>query len=159
MSKNLYQVKIDEQIIPNSFTYEELLLNGILDFDDIFIKNVYDQIWYRVSEFTFPEEQDLDISVNNPSISNQPTFEIDDCGQVINHGGRIQTPSNTQQHTSSDSTYSNTNNDSDDGIIWKIIFTIIAIVIVIVLFCNSVISGTVAGVCGAMFLQQIWKIK
>ena len=32
---NRYNIRIDGDVMPNSYTYEELLLNGILDFDDI----------------------------------------------------------------------------------------------------------------------------
>ena len=162
MSKNLYQVRIDGEIMPNSFTYEELLLNGILEFDDIYIKNVYNQYWCKVSEFIFPEEQDpayLDGLGESKAVS-QATFEIDDCGQVINLGNIINTHNTTpySSNTTSNNTNQNhSNQSSDDGSIWKIIFTIIAIIIVIILFCNNVISGTVAAICGYMIIRQIWK--
>lgn len=161
MSKNLYQVRIDGEIMPNSFTYEELLLNEIFEFDDIYIKNVYNQYWCKVSEFTFPEEQDpayLEGIGESKEVS-QSTFEIDDCGQVINRGNIIQTSdiTSSSSNTSSNSNQNHSNQSSEDSSLWKIIFTIIAIIIVIILFCNNVISGTVAAICGVMIIIQIWQ--
>ena len=42
--------------MPNSYTYEELLLNGIFDFDDIEVKQVTKTNWTNIKSFYFPEE-------------------------------------------------------------------------------------------------------
>ena len=163
MSKNLYQVRIDGQIMPNSFTYEELLLNGILEFDDIHIKNVYNQYWCKVSDFIFPEEQDPNFFNRTESsmASSSNQFEIDECGQLINHSNLIQrsirnTPiSNSSINTQQNNSTQNPEKES----IWNIILTIIVIIAVIILLIYNVICGILSGICGYMFLRKIWNNK
>ncbi len=45
---NRYNIRIDGEVMPNSYTYEELLLNDILDFDDIEIKQVSKSNWTNI---------------------------------------------------------------------------------------------------------------
>jgi len=55
---NRYNIRIDGEVMPNSYTYEELLLNDILDFDDIEVKQVTKSNWTNIKSFYFPEEHE-----------------------------------------------------------------------------------------------------
>ena len=72
---NRYNIRIDGEVMPNSYSYEELLLNDILDFDDIEVKQVSKTKWTNIKSFYFPEEHDEEqASVDN--------FSIGEDGQV-----------------------------------------------------------------------------
>ena len=45
---NRYNIRIDGEVMPNSYTYEELLMNDILDFDDIEVKQVSKSKWTNI---------------------------------------------------------------------------------------------------------------
>lgn len=51
---NRYNIRIDGEVMPNSYTYEELLMNDILDFDDIEVKQVSKSKWTNIKSFYFP---------------------------------------------------------------------------------------------------------
>ena len=65
MNQNRYNIRIDGEVMPNSFTYEELLLNDILDFDDIEVKQVTKTNWTNIKSFYFPEEHDQTLALED----------------------------------------------------------------------------------------------
>lgn len=75
---NRYNIRIDGDVMPNSYTYEELLLNGILDFDDIEVKQVSKSKWTNIKSFYFPEEHENEVSSDQD-------FNIGEDGQVHFH--------------------------------------------------------------------------
>lgn len=79
-----YNIKIDGEVMPNDYSYEELVINDILEFDDddnIYIKLVSDYNWSTIKGYVFPEEQE--------------SYIIDEFGRVVsqnNIGGGGTTP-------------------------------------------------------------------
>ena len=136
--------------MPNSYTYEELLLNGILDFDDIEVKQVSKSKWTNIKSFYFPEEHENEVSSdqdfnigedgqvhfhNQKEKKNSQTqqYVIDEFGQVVsqnNIGGGSLSTSQPQTTTTSSNTYSSSSSDNTG---WKVLLTIAAIIIFIVL--------------------------
>ena len=60
---NRYNIRIDGEVMPNSYTYEELLMNDILGFDDIEVKQVSKSKWTNIKSFYFPEEHENQIKI------------------------------------------------------------------------------------------------
>lgn len=165
---------MDGEVMPNSYTYEELLLNDILDFDDIEVKQASKSKWTNIKSFYFPEEHDeVQSSVDNYSIGEdgqvhfqkqkekakthtQQEYVIDEFGQVVsqsNIGGGSNSNSTSGTNTTSNST-SNSSNSDNTG--WKIFFTIVAIVIFIVITCTTGWGSIPAGIVGYWTLKTIW---
>lgn len=121
---NRYYVKIDGQEAPESYTYEELRSMGVLDFDDIQVREMLDNNWHSAKFYNFPES------------SSTSQVEVDEYGQIrnthmsqnniqIDEFGQIQgvTTSSTSGSPSSNSS------SPDDGVatFFKILFTIVII--------------------------------
>jgi hypothetical protein len=166
MNKLRYNIKIDDIVMPQSFTYEELLLNDVLEFEDIEIKETSKSNWSTIRGFYFPEEYESDkfyidgngqVHINQPSSTTaQPNYEIDDYGQIIQHNNLVIPSSTHSSYTSNNS--SNTSTDSsDNGVFWKIIISIFLIAICIVFFNAGFIIGSIATICCIMVLRAIWK--
>ena len=150
-----YHVRIDGEILPDTYTYEELLLNSILDFDDIELKPMSHSVWVKVIDFNFPEEND--------------SFSIGDDGTVTftSVSAHLNSGTSSSQNSSSYSNFTtprqaiNSNVSSstasdDDNIGYKILFTIIILVIAIVLCCMG-IFGVIVGILGGGYvLGMIW---
>ncbi len=149
---NLYNIRIDGEVMPDSYTYEELLLNDILDFDDIEVKEVSKSKWTNIKSFYFPEEHDQEqSSVDNFSIGEdgqvhfkkqkekakkqtQQEYVIDEFGQVTsqnNIGGGSNSTSSTDTTITSQTTSSSSNSKDNTG--WKIFWTIVAIIVFIII--------------------------
>lgn len=175
---NRYNIRIDGEVMPNSFTYEELLLNDILDFDDIEVKEVSKSNWTNINSFYFPEEHDEtqtsddcycigdDGQVHfkkgkesNPN-QRQQDYTIDEFGQVVsrnNIGGGSNSGStslNTSSNTSSSSSSSSSSNDNTG---WKIFWTIVAIIVFIAITCTTGWGSIPAGIVGYWTLKTIWS--
>lgn len=171
---NRYNIRMDGEVMPNSYTYEELLLNDILDFDDIEVKQVSKSKWTNIKSFYFPEEHDeIQSSADNFSIGEdgqahfkkqkegakietQQEYVIDEFGQVVsqnNIGGGSNSNSTSGTNTTSNYT-SNSSNSDNTG--WKIFFTIVAIVIFIVITCTTGWGSIPAGIVGYWTLKTIW---
>ena len=177
MNQNRYNIRIDGEVMPNSFTYEELLLNDILDFDDIEVKQVTKTNWTNIKSFYFPEEHDQTLALeDNYSIGedgqahfkdkkekktsqNQQEYTIDEFSQVVsnnNIGGSSNSTSNTREITSSTPRSTSSSSGSDDNTGWKIFFTIVAIIIFIVITCTTGWGSIPAGIVGYWTLKSIW---
>lgn len=173
---NRYNIRIDGEVMPNSYTYEELLLNDILDFDDIEVKQVSKSKWTNIKSFYFPEEHDEEqSSVDNFSIGEdgqvhfkkqkeknqtQQEYVIDEFGQVVSRnniggGSSPNSTSRTDSTTTSRSTSSSTNTDGNTG--WKVFWTIVAIIVFIVITCTTGWGSIPAGIVGYWTLKTIWS--
>lgn len=173
---NRYNIRIDGEVMPNSYTYEELLLNDILDFDDIEVKQVSKSKWTNIKSFYFPEEHDEEqSSVDNFTIGEdgqvhfkkqkdknqtQQEYVIDEFGQVVSRnniggGSSSNSASRTGSTTTSRSTSSSTNTDDNTG--WKIFWTIVAIIVFIVITCTTGWGSIPAGIVGYWTLKTIWS--
>lgn len=171
---NRYNVRVDGQVAPRSYTYEELLVNDFLELDDIEIQKVGKSNWTIVTSYYFPEEHEDEIRTSTQTESAEfyvdengqahfqnkqhknAAFEIDEFGQMIKRGGSSSS-SHGSNSPSSASSSDKSSSSSDDNTVWKVIGTIFTIAIVIGLFATGVIGGTVAGICGAMAIRQIWN--
>lgn len=173
---NRYNIRIDGQVMPNSYTYEELLLNDILDFDDIEVKQVSKSNWTNIKSFYFPEEHTDESPVDSAytvdengqvHFSNTPEkkkkeqeYVIDEFGQVVsrnNIGGSSSASSNSRNTTTTSSTNTTTSSSSsDNGTGWKIFFTIVAIIIFIVITATTGWGSIPAGIVGYYTLKTIW---
>lgn len=174
---NRYNIRIDGEVMPNSYTYEELLLNDILDFDDIEIKQVSKSKWTNIKSFYFPEEHDEEqSSVDNFSIGEdgqvhfkkqkeknqtQQEYVIDEFGQVVsrnNIGGGSNSNSNSTARTGSTTSRTTSNSSSnDDNTGWKIFWTIVSIIVFIVITCTTGWGSIPAGIIGYWTLKTIWS--
>lgn len=169
---NRYNVRIDGQVAPRSFTYEELLVNDFLELDDIEIQKVGTKSWTLVTAYYFPEEHDNEkqktdeqdyfvdesgqahfkVKTQNKENEN-PEYKIDEYGQVIRRGSA--SPASGSSSSSSSSPHTPTPKpDNNTG--WKILGSIVVIAIAIFIGFTGWI-GTAGAVCGAIFvLKQIW---
>lgn len=160
--------------MPDAYTYEELLLNDILEFDDIEVKQVSKKNWTNIKSYYFPEEheedqstsQDLYVDENgqadfkgNQSKEKEPEPEyvINEFGEMVRRGSSSSSSSAVTTSSSSSSTISSsTSSSSSDGNGWKIFFTIVAIIIFIVITCTTGWGSIPAGVAGYYVLKSIW---
>lgn len=67
-----YNVRIDGEVMPGDYSYEELLLNDILDDESNEVKPVSGTKWTKVLSYQFPEENSM------PSVG----YTVDETGQV-----------------------------------------------------------------------------
>lgn len=176
---NRYNIRIDGEVMPNSFTYEELLLNDILDFDDIDVKQVSKSNWTNIKSFYFPEEHDdpqpsdeayyvgedgqVHFKKHKDETTNQShrEYSIDEFGQVVSQnnigGGSNSASTSTSRNSSSaSSSSSSSTTSSGDNTGWKIFFTIVAIIIFIVITCTTGWGSIPAGIIGYWTLKTIW---
>ena len=174
---NRYNIRIDGEVMPNSYTYEELLLNDILDFDDIEVKQVSKSKWTNIKSFYFPEEHDeVQSSVVNFSIvedgqvhfkkqneknrnQTQQEYVIDEFGQVVsrnNLGGSSNSNSTSRTEATTTSRTTSSSSSSDDNTGWKIFWTIVAIIVFIVITCTTGWGSIPAGIIGYWTLKTIW---
>ena len=176
---NQYNIRIDGEVMPNSYTYEELLLNDILDFDDIEVKQVSNSNWTNIKSFYFPEEHDEEPSsidtfsiVENGQIlfknqkekgknQTQQEYTIDEFGQVVSQnnigrGSNNNSTSRTETTTTSRTTTSSSSS-SDDNTGWKIFWTIVVIMVFIAIACKSGWGSIPAGIIGYWILKGIWS--
>lgn len=172
---NRYNIRIDGDVVANPFTYEELLLNDILVFDDIEVKQITKSNWTNIKSFYFPEERnEAPVSENNYStgedgqisfkrkrlIQNQQEFTIDEFGQVVsqnNIGGGSNSTSNTHGTNSCTTSCMSSSSNSDDNTRWKIFFTIVAIIVFIAITCTTGWGALPVGVIGYFVLRAIWS--
>ena len=169
-----YNIRIDGEVMPNSYTYEELLMNDILDFDDIEVKQVSKSKWTNIKSFYFPEEHENEASSdqnyyigedgqvhfhNQKENKNSRTqqYVIDEFGQVVsqnNIGGGSHLTSRPQTSTTSSNTNSSSSSDNTG---WKVLLTIAAIIIFIVITCTTGWGSIPAGALGCVALRSIWS--
>lgn len=175
---NRYNIRMDGEVMPNSYTYEELLLNDILDFDDIEVKQVSKSKWTNIKAFYFPEEHDeVQSSADNFSIGEdglvhfnkqkdnakaqtQQEYVIDEFGQVVSKnniggGSNSNSTSRTDTTTTSRPTTSSSSS-SEDNTGWKIFWTIVAIIVFIAITCTTGWGSIPAGIVGYWTLKSIW---
>lgn len=149
-----YNVRMDGEVLPDTFTYEELLVNNILDFEDIEVKPITQTTWVKIKDFHFPEENE--------------SFRVDADGTVIFDSRPCSHTSVTPSSQTSNSTNSSINNSTSaystpssppnnaDSIGYKLLWTFIIIIIGIA-FCSMGIIGVVAAfVAGGYVLALIW---
>ena len=174
MRVNRYNIRIDGEVMPNSYTYEELLLNDILEFDDIEVKQVSKSNWTNIKSYYFPEEHEDDQSTSqdfyvdengqahlngNQSKKNEsdPEYVINEFGEMVRRGSSSSSNSAGTTSTPTSSTRSSSStSSSSDGNGWKIFFTIVAIVIFIVITCTTGWGSIPAGIVGYYTLKTIW---
>lgn len=163
--------------MPNSYTYEELLLNDVFEFDDIEVKQVSKSNWTNIKSYYFPEEhEDSDKDTSEYYVDDQgqvhfkndknskkqeSEYTINEFGEMVRQGGRggetKSKKSRTSTRTSSNSSSSSASS-SGDNTGWKIFLTIAAIIIFIVITCSTGGWGSLpAGPIGAMVLKSIWS--
>lgn len=171
---NRYNIKIDGEVMPDSYTYEELVLNDVFEFDDIEVKKDSKSNWTNIKSYYFPEE-------HTSSEAQSSDFYVDDSGQVhlnngqpkkkefeyvINEFGEMvqqgtsrkknnRISSGTSSNTSSPSYSSSTSSGDNTG--WKVFFTIVAIIIFIVITCTTGWGSIPAGIVGYGVLKAIWS--
>jgi hypothetical protein len=168
-----YNIRIDGQVAPDSYSYEELLLNDVFELGDIEVKLVSDSNWTNIKAFNFPEEHGnqslhsngctideygqihLKDTQESTSRVNSEEYDIDEYGQIHQQNGNNTSDNSTD--TSDHSSTNTTSNGSDDNIGWKIFGTIAAIVVAIILGMNGVVSTAFAGVTCVFVCRQIWK--
>ncbi len=163
--------------MPNSYSYEELLLNDIFDFDDIEVKQVTKSNWTNIKSFYFPEEHEEEKSESSSDSyvdengqahfnnggsknENQSEYVINEFGEVVsrnNIGGGSSSSDNSPSSSSSLSSSSSSSSSSDDNTGWKVFFTIIAIIIFIVITCTTGWGSIPAGAVGYVILRCIWS--
>ena len=156
---NRYNIRIDGEIMPDSYTYEELLLNDILDFVDIEIKKESEYNWTKIEFFYFPEEQEEGQTYEND-------FYIAEDGQVHFNGQLEEFRNNKHKdaegHTNLDmpsrinSHTTNNISGSSDNIGWKIMITILIIIIFIAITCTIGWWSIPAGIIGYCILMSVW---
>ena len=170
---NRYNVRIDGQVAPRSFTYEELLINDFLELDDIEIQKVGTKNWTIVTAYYFPEEHDnekqktdeQDYFVDESGQAHfkrkmqsngkeSPDYKIDEYGQVVRSD--YARPSSKSSSSSRSSPSSSPTPKPDNNTGWKILGSIVVIAIAILIGLTGWI-GTAGAACGAIFcLRQIW---
>lgn len=169
---NRYNIRIVGEVMPNSYTYEELLLNDILDFDDIEVKQVSNSKWTKIKSFYFPEEHDEEqssvdkfaiveddqVHLKKQTEKTQQEYIIDEFGQVVSQndiGGGSNSTSKANTATTSSNTSSSSNRDNNTS--WKVFCTIVAIIIFIVITCTTGWGALPAGLAGYWTLRTIWS--
>lgn len=174
MRVNRYNIRIDGEVMPNSYTYEELLLNDILEFDDIEVKQVSKSNWTNIKSYYFPEEHEDDQSTSQDFYGDEngqahfngnqskkkesdPEYVINEFGEMVRRGSSSSSNSAGTTSTPTSSTRSSSStSSSSDGNGWKIFFTIVAIVIFIVITCTTGWGSIPAGIVGYYTLKTIW---
>lgn len=168
---NRYNIRIDGDVMPNSYSYEELLLNDILEFDDIEVKQESNDNWTNIKSFYFPEEHDeeevktYDFYVDengqahfqnreSQKAEKQNEFVINEFGEMVQQGHSDSETQSRQTGNQSGSTSSSGKSDSNTG--WKVFFTIIAIVAFIAITCTTGWGAIPAGIVGYYTLKTIW---
>ena len=71
-----YNVRIDGEVMPGDYSYEELLLNNILDDECNEVKPVSGTRWTKVLSYRFPEEN------STPTSTMGEGFTVDENGQA-----------------------------------------------------------------------------
>lgn len=163
--------------MPNSYSYEELLLNDIFNFDDIEVKQVTTSNWTNIKSFYFPEEHEDETLLSSSDFyvdengqahfrnqgnkkEEQPEFVINEFGEAVsrnNIGGSSSSNSSFSNSSSSSSSTSSSTSSSDDNTGWKVFFTIIAIILFIVITCTTGWGSIPAGAVGYVILRSIWS--
>lgn len=170
---NRYNIKIDGDIMPNSYTYEELVLNGIFEFDDIEVKKESKSNWTNIKSYYFPEEHEEEQSTsqdfyvdengqahfNGNQLKKQPESEyvINEFGEMVRRGSSsLNSSAGTTSSATSSTRSSSTSSSSSDGNGWKIFLTIVAIIVFIVITCTTGWGSIPAGIVGYWTLKSIW---
>lgn len=168
---------MDGEVMPNSYSYEELLLNDIFDFDDIEVKQVSKSNWTNIKSFYFPEEHESATSQSSSDFyvddkgqahfrnqgnkkEEQPEFIINEFGEAVsrnNIGGGSSSNSSSSSSSSSSRSTSSSTSSSDDNTGWKVFFTIVAIIIFIIITCTTGWGSIPAGAVGYVILRSIWS--
>lgn len=169
---NRYNIRIDGEVMPNSFTYEELLLNDIFDFDDIEVKEITQTNWNKINLFSFPEERNEarpsndnyyiaeDGQVHFKKRKECNSYTIDEFGQVVNRNN-IYGDSNSNS-TSRNSTFnpldiSTKSSSNNDNTGWKRFLTIVIIILFIIITGITGWGSIPAGIIGYWVIKKIWN--
>lgn len=176
---NHYHIKIDGKEAPERYTYEELLMMGVLDFDDneIQIRQKSNGIWRPVKDFKFPEEEssgkysvDEFGQIVRKEESSASNYTINENGEIVrpdvpnrSTSSSSTRPSSSSSRTSSSSSSSGSNHSSDTDwgeigeVIIKVILTIGVIALAIALSAASIgIVTPILAIAGYKAIQAIW---
>lgn len=173
---NRYNLKIDGEVMPNSYTYEELILNGIFEFDDIEVKEESKSDYTNIKSFYFPEEHedsgsrisDFDIEDNEQAYLkncqdqkeiNESEYVINEFGEMIRKGGSSSSgrSSTQKERASSTQTYSSSSS-SGDNTGWKVLLTIVAIIVFLAITFSTTGWGSLpAGPICYVVIKSIWN--
>lgn len=104
---NRYQVKIDEELIPSTFSFDELLEKGLLDEVDehIKIKLVNDVEWITARNYPFATTEDCitSDSETKKKLNNKNELRVMTNFYTLNEDGTIERPSNYPRFQKPDS--------------------------------------------------------
>lgn len=156
-----YRVRIDGQVVSQTYSYEQLIETGIREFDDIYVQQVGDTEWHIAKYYDFPESH----------VGDQTDYEIDEFGQImrknednldyeIDEFGQIRRK-NVPEGTSSSSTSTGSTYTSSNSEGWKIFFKVLGTIAIIAL--TVVIIGATKGTTAPIAygawkgIQEIWK--
>lgn len=136
-----YRVRIDGQVAPQIYSYEQLIDEGIIEFDDIYVQQIGETDWHIAKYYDFPESLEED----------EQTYEIDEYGQIK----RKNIPAETSSSSSTPTTY---NSSSSDGWITflKVLGTIVIIGITVAIIVAT--GGITAPIAYGAWkgIQAIW---
>lgn len=164
-----YNIRIDGEVMPKSYSFEELWYNGVFDYDDLFIevKQVSQSDWYNIKYYSFPEKnENKSINTSNKKENtSQGQYYINEFGEVVsrnNIGGGSQSSSNrntpSSSYTSNQPSEMPSTPSANWGWILKLILTIVAIVIWIAILSNGNIGLSVTYfIGGTLLLLIIWN--
>lgn len=143
-----YFVKIDGQIAPLPYTYDELKSMNLFDFEGIRIRAVNENYWTPLENYKFPEIKRKEMSGNNNGSSN---IEIDEFGQI--RGVNTTSSSRTSRPTNRN----HSRRSSNDG--FEIFLRVLGTIIILGVGVAFALSGFGAPlVVGCtMAIREIWK--
>jgi len=94
-----YQVKIDEEVLPNLLSLDEMLESGLLDdYDEhIMVKGSEESVWHIAQEYPFHlSEATSSVNKKEPKRNKDMRYIIDEYGQVIRNSGGTQLEVSTE---------------------------------------------------------------
>lgn len=173
---NQYNIRIDGEQTPDSYTYQELVEMGIFDLDNdslngIEVKKTTKANFTPLKSYCFPERQSNESSYyvdeygqihrRNSSQSNDHNGAyVDEFGQIVRpNSPSSSSSSSTSTNSSSTSSSGSTYSSGSDGwtTFWRIIGTIIVIGLVIAISAGTSGYGTPIAVGGYYALRAIWN--
>lgn len=171
-----YNVRIDGEVMPGDYSYEELLLNDILDDECNEVKPVSGTRWTKVLSYRFPEENSTPTSTmgegftvdeNGQAHFSAPVhietpqqrednsqFRINEYGEMVERNRRTSSTSGQPRNNQPQQTsYSN-----DDGDGWLVFWTIVIIIagLCIVFNVESAWSKIITILVGCWLIWCIW---
>ena len=158
---NRYNIRIGSDILPDSFTYDELKQNGVFDPEyrgiGAYVRKVGETTWTPVDSYPFPER--------TPSGSTPPPFHgtagnvsqnksktgytINEFGEAVKDG-----PSGGGGQISGNRKPAKQKGD-DTG--FKVFMTIFVVIVFIIITATTGWGAIPAGAVGAAAINQIWK--